>query len=60
MAANKYDMVLRDYPELTPKARMVIQGHVTTLVEIIGKKGIRVEIDSKDPAAWHWRISWQS
>jgi len=53
-------MVLRDYPELTPKARMVIQGHVTTLVEIIGKKGIRVEIDSKDPAAWHWRISWQS
>jgi hypothetical protein len=53
------DIIVSDYPELPRNVRMIINGHFTVLLELIGLKNITIVNHDMDPNHWRWHVAWE-
>ncbi len=47
-----------DFPELTYTLREATNGHIQSLMEMVGNRNIKVDRDDSNPNNWKWHISW--
>ncbi|MCD4813597.1 hypothetical protein K8S19_07895 [bacterium] len=56
---NQGIFIVRKYPDLPRKMRVVIGGHLEILLELTGAKNIKILVRDNDPDAWHWDCLWE-
>ncbi len=59
VGSHAVNLVVRDFPTLTPGLRSFICGHVSAILELAGAKEVNVVLDETDPQAWRWRVTWR-
>ncbi len=55
---KRVDFVVRDFPQLPYPMLEVAKGHSRCILEMTGAKMIQITLDTHDPQAWRWRLSW--
>lgn len=55
---NRFGFVLSGYPSHPRILNAVVSGHLSAIVEITGKKNVKIEHVDSDPNAWKWIVTW--
>jgi hypothetical protein len=53
-------VVVRGAPELPSPLADVISGHILALAHVTKTKNATVRVESRNPEAWSWMISWEN
>jgi uncharacterized protein (TIGR02265 family) len=56
---KRVDFVVRDFPQLPYPMLEVAKGHCRCILEMTGAKMVQVTLETHDPQAWRWRLSWE-
>jgi hypothetical protein len=54
---KQFVFLVENYPDLPKTYRIITEGYITALANLVGEKYVEVVCDDVEPSAWKWLIT---